>query len=155
MNAIAEPLPASSPAPLVRRSKPLLSLSGVLSLLGNRSQFQVLREIDSGGILWAFDCRAAGPKRLLRVLPAALADFMQGRDCKLQWPDVVALLVPPEPRLCVAWLAHILNVTPEHIYNLVRAKALSFCARGRRGRGGSALVPRNDFVRFLRQRRVL
>ena len=89
--------PVSAPATVPRqRSKPLLPLRGVCSLV-DKDENSVLELIESGEIAWAFDVALAqrrGRKRELRMLPAAVADYLKGRPCELDQPTVFGLLVP-------------------------------------------------------------
>ena len=85
MNAVAEPV---SPAATMsrQRSKPLLPVRGVCSLI-ERDEDHVLKLILDGSIGWAFNVALEakrGRNRYLRILPAAVADYMHGRTCSLK-----------------------------------------------------------------------
>jgi hypothetical protein len=74
-----------------QRSKPLLPVRGVCSLV-DENEKKVVNLIEEGAIAWAFDI-SLGRRMCLRVLPAAVADYLQGRTCELKWADVFGLLM--------------------------------------------------------------
>ena len=153
MNAV------STPAPVPRRgSKPLLNLRAVVSLV-DRTKDEVLEMVEDGSILWAWDVALSqrdGRKRELRILPAAVADFLSGRQCQLEWADVLRLLLPrAEPLIRSSDISRILNISGTHLYDLARRKVLSPCSTWHAGRGGQAKFTAWSFVDFLKARRVL
>ena len=156
MTAIAEPV--STPAPATRlRSKPLLPLRGVCSLV-DKDEDEVLKLIESGEIAWAFDVALAqkrGRKRELRILPAAVADYLKRRKCNLDWEAVCDLLRPDGPTIRVNKLAQILNVSADHVYHCVERRQIIACPSRRKGPGGSGRVATANFIKFLQKRRVL
>jgi hypothetical protein len=112
MNAVAET--ASPPATMLRqRSKPLLPVRGVMSLI-DRDEYQVLRLIEEGELAFAFDVASdpeRGRNRELRILPACVADYLRGHTSSLEWADVLRLLLPhDEPILLGTEITRILNV---------------------------------------------
>src|ERR1035438_8270003 len=131
MKAVAEPVSLPSPVPRRRRGKPLLPVRGVCSLI-DRDENQTLRLIEEGQIAWCFDLTldpAHARAKELRVLPAAVADYMRGQTCSLKWPDVLALVVPQDgPHVSSVQIMRALNVSGEHVYNLVRRKVLIPCS---------------------------
>jgi hypothetical protein len=156
MNAITAALLEGCPkSPAGQRQQPMLPIRGVVSLL-DRDEDAVLRLIEDGDLLWAFDV-ALQPKRArkkaLRVLPQAVDDYRAGRKCALQWPDVQRLLLAggeqtmPSPS-CV----RLMNVCQAHVAALLRHRELLVCKDGRRGRGGAALVWTYSFTDFLKRR---
>ena len=157
MSVAAEPIPSSAPV-LRQRSKPLIPLRGVVALLG-KSKDEVLELIDGGGLLWAWDVALSpkdGRKRELRILPAAVADFLSGRPCSLEWADVCRLLLPhDEPVILSSDISRVLNVSVTHLYDLARRKVLAPCSPWRKGPGGQAKFPTKSVVDFLKSRRVL
>ena len=154
MNASAESV--SRPAtPQRHKTKPLLSVRGVCSLV-DKSQNKVLELIESGEIAWAFDVSLAqkpGRKRHLRILPAAVADYLKGLTCELKWADVLGLMLPDAPAILACEITRVLNVSSEHTYNLIDQKQIIASPTRRRGPGGSARVPAKSFVQFLQKRR--
>ena len=48
---------------------------------------------------------------------------------------------------------HVLNCSDPHVYALIRRRLMVPCSRARRGRYGSARVPRNSYLNFLKSRR--
>ena len=154
MNSVAEPV--SVPSGMPRRSKPLLPLRGICSLI-DRNEDQTLRLIEEGQIAFAWDF-ALDPSRArakeLRILPAAVSDYMRGQPCSLRWADVLALVAPDDgPEVLSTQIMRALNVSGEHVYNLARRKVLVPCSTWRRGRGGHARFPRQTFIDFLEERR--
>ena len=157
VNAVAElASPPIAPAPR-QRSKPLLPLRGVCSLV-DKDENQVLELLESGEIAWAFDVALAqrrGRKRELRVLPSAVADYLKGRTCEIDQPTVFGLLLPDGPTIPANQIARILNVSVDHVYHLIDRKQIIASPTRRRGPGGSALVPTTSFIKFLAERRCL
>ena len=95
MNASANPVSPSATMPW-QRSKPLLPLRGVCSLIdGNEDQ--VLALIEEGKLAWAWNV-ALDPKRgrcrELRILPRCVADYLRGQTCPLEWANVLRVLLP-------------------------------------------------------------
>ena len=156
MSAAAEPVPPAVTVPRFH-SKPLLPVSGVCSLV-DRDADDVLALMESGEIAWWFDFRLAqkrGTKRHLRVLPAAVADFLKRRKCELDFDDVWSLLRPDGPTIRAKELAHILNVSVDHVYHLIERRQIIACPSRRKGPGGSGRVAATSFSKFLQKRRVL
>src|ERR1039457_5818270 len=95
-----------------QRSKPILPVRGVMSLV-DKNEDQVLRLIEDGSLVWAFDVALdpkRGRRRELRVLPAAVADYLRGQSCGLEWADVLRLLLPhDEPVILSREITRILN----------------------------------------------
>ena len=139
-----------------QRSKPLLPVRGVMSLV-DKNEDQVLGLIEDGKLAWAFDV-ALDPKRgrnkELRILPAAVADYLRGQACLLEWPEVLRLLLPhDEPMLLSRDITRILNVSGTHTYHLARRKLITPRSTWRRGPGGCARFATKSFVEFLKSRR--
>jgi hypothetical protein len=156
MDTPTQPVSPPATAPRQRRGKPLLPVRGVCSLI-DRDEDQTLRLIEDGQIAWCFDL-TLDPKRArakeLRVLPAAVADYMKGQPCSLTWLDVLALVLPHDgPEVLAPQIARALNVSGEHVYNLARRKVLAPRSTWKRGRCGSARFAMKSFVEFLRSRR--
>jgi hypothetical protein len=157
MKAAAEPVPVSPAAMVSRaRSKPLLPVRGVMSLI-DQNEDQVLRLIEDGQLAWAFDMSLdtkRGHSKELRILPAAVLEYMRGRTCSLEWPAVLSLLLPPdEPIILGTEITRVINCCSTHIYALARRKLITPCSSWRRGRGGSARFVAKSFVDFLKSRR--
>ena len=143
-------------APPQRRGKPLLPLRGVCSLV-DRDEDQTLALIEEAKIAWAFDV-SLDPKRAskkeLRILPAAVADYLRGRDCSLTWQDVLDLMLAPNASaISTKALTDSLNVSNTHVLNLAKQKALRPCSPWRKGPGGSAHFQRQTVIDFLKERR--
>ena len=95
MNTTLEPRPSQAAAPV--RGRPLLPVRGVMSVL-DVGEREVLAAIEDGSLLWAWDLSLQperARRKLLRVLPECVEDFSSGRACRLEWPDIFALLLPP------------------------------------------------------------
>jgi hypothetical protein len=140
-----------------RSGKPLLTICAVRSLL-DRNEDQVLRLIDGGGLAWVFDVGLEprpAKKRTLRVLPAAVADCINGRPCALTWPEVLALLLPQSSTLNSSELAQTLNVSRSHVLALARRRLIKTCSPWHRGRGGAGRFSTNSVTDFLRSRRAV
>jgi hypothetical protein len=155
MNGVDEPVSPLVPMPR-QKSKPLLPVRGVCSLIG-KDEDQVLKLIKDGGIAWAFNVALdakRGRNRHLRILPAAVADFMHGRTCLLKWPDVLGLMLPDAPMMLASDITRVLNVSCDHVYHLIDRKQIIADSTRRQGPGGSARVPAKSFVQFLQARRL-
>jgi hypothetical protein len=139
-----------------RAGKPLLPIRGVTSLL-DRNEDEVLGLIENGSLPWSFDLSLQperARKKELRVLPASVADFLLGRKCLLEWPDVLNLLLAPNaPTLTTGELTQVLNVSNTHLLALARRKAIEPCSKWRRGPGGSGHFSRQSVINFLSNRR--
>ena|ERR1035437_6704982 len=157
MTGIAEIVPAPA-APQRQRSKPLLPVRGVVSII-DKSEDQVLALIEEGKLAWAWDVALAirrGHRREIRVLPATIADFLRGHTCSLEWADVLRLLLPhDEPVILSSDIIRVLNISSTHLYALARRKQLAPCSTWRSGPRGGAQFPTKNFVGFLKARRVL
>jgi hypothetical protein len=149
--------PVSQPTSPVRpRSKPLLPVRGVMSLV-DKNEDQVLRLIDEGKLAWVWDVRLdtkRGRNKELRILPACVAGYLRGQPCTLEWPDVLRLLLPHDEAVIQSKdITRILNVCGTHTYHLARRKLLAPCSTWRRGRGGCGRFTAKSFVEFIRSRR--
>jgi hypothetical protein len=141
---------------MMPRSKPLLPVRGLCSLL-DKSQRQVVQLIEDGSLTWCWDV-SLNPKharkRELRILPAAAAEYLRGRPCSLEWPEVLRLLLRDDgPVILSKDIIRVLNITGEHAYALARRKLLGPCSTWHRGRGGCARFATKSFVEFLKSRR--
>ena len=148
MNATIQP-PAA-------RGRPLLPVCGVVSLL-DKDEDQVLRMVDEGDLLWAWDV-ALQPERArrkeLRVLPECVEDHLAGRKCRLEWPDVLGLILPHDRTVLeTGEIERPLNVSGTHVFALARRRCLKVARKGRVGPGGSMRVTAFSFVQFLKARR--
>jgi hypothetical protein len=133
-----------------------MPIRGVMSLLGKSDDREIVGLIESGDLLWAWDL-SLEPERArrkeLRVLPECVEDFLQGRTCSLEFPQVLDLLVSSEDEpLLATHVQAALNITERHAYALIRRKLLLTATPGRRGHGGSARIHRYSFVEFLKRR---
>jgi hypothetical protein len=136
----------------------MLPIRACISLL-DRNEDQVLSLIEEGKLPWVFDV-ALDPKRgrnrELRILPAAVADYLRGKECSLEWADVLSLVLPHDrPEILSRDITRILNVSGTHTYHLARQKLLVPCSAWRRGRGGCGRFTAGSFTKFLKDRRVL
>jgi predicted DNA-binding transcriptional regulator AlpA len=154
MNGVAEPV--SPPATVPRKkSKPLLPVRGVCSLVG-MNEDEVLGLIQSGAIRWAFDvslARRRQRRKHLRILPAAVVDYIKGQTCGLKWPDVFALLLPDAPTIRAHEVSRLLNISGDQVYRLIDGGQIVACSARRRGPAGSARIPVASLVRFFQKRR--
>jgi hypothetical protein len=153
MDAPTEAVSTPAVAPR-RQSKPLLPVNAVGSLLDVDND-AVLRLIKNGSLAWAWNV-SVNPKprrRCLRVLPAAVADWMGGRACSLKQADVFGLLVPEGPVITSLDLYRVLNISPDQLYRLVKAHQLIPCSTWGRGPKGKARFAPARVIQFLQQRK--
>lgn len=157
MNAVADPVSPLA-TPQRQRSKPLLPVRGVVSII-DKNEDQVLALIEEGKLAWAWDVALdtkRGRRRALRILPAAVADYLRGQTCSLDLADVLRLLLPhDEPVILSRDITHALNISSTHLYALARRKQMVPCSTWRTGPSGCARFPAKNFIGFLKARRVL
>jgi hypothetical protein len=115
--------------------------------------------VEDGSLAWCWDV-SLDPKRSrkkeLRILPAAVAEYLRGRPCSLAWEEVLRLLLPHDgPEILSKDIVRVLNITSEHAYSLARRRLIILCSGGRRGRGGCGRFTAASFTKFLKARRVL
>ena len=126
MKATAEVIQTASPTAAPRPLKQAFApLRGVMALV-DKDENKVLELVETGALVWAWDVASVqkdGRKRELRVLPAALADYLKGVPCELEWPDVFSLLTPDGPTITASEIARVLNVSSDHGIQLDRGKA--------------------------------
>ena len=138
------------------RAKPLLCLCGVRSLAG-KNEDQVLRLLEEGQILWAFDLSLKPQKsrKELRVLPAAVADYLLGRTCSLEWPQVFNLILPCHKQaLITGEITLALNISGSHLSALAERKQVKQLSAGGHGPGRAARFSTESVIEFLKARRV-
>lgn len=156
MNAVAEPVSPSATIPRQRRGKPLLSVGAVKSLI-DKTEDQVKGMAEDGSLAWVFEVSSdpnRAHKKELRILPAAVASYLRGQPCLLEWADVLRLMLPhDEPMILSKDITRILNVSSSHTYHLARRKLIVPCSTWHRGRGGCARFSAKSFVDFLKTRR--
>jgi hypothetical protein len=137
--------------------RPLLPIQGVVSLI-DENKDRVIQLVEEGQLLWAWnlalDCED-GRKKMLRILPSAVEDFLAGRECLLEWADVEALLFPEgvEPLRAVEAYSR-LNIHESLLYSFINrgeVKAVSSWRPG--GLLGSARLDRGSVVSWLKSRR--
>jgi hypothetical protein len=119
----------------------------------DKNEDRVLELIEDGSLAWAFDVSIVRKRRELRILPAAVASYLQGHTCELKWADVLGLLLPDATTILASEITRMLNVCCDHTYHLIDRKQIVACPTRRRGPGGSARVPSKSFTQFLQQRR--
>jgi hypothetical protein len=126
--------------------------------LVDKNEDQVLRLIEDGSLLWAFDVALDtkhGRRKDLRILPACVADYLRGQESSLEWADVLRLLMPEGPVILSKNITRVLNISSTHLYNLARRKQMVPLSTWRSGPGGCARFPARNFVKFLKSRRFL
>jgi hypothetical protein len=111
--------------------------------------------IENGRLRWAFNVAASQNQhsKELRILPQCVGDFLAGRECTLRFEDVAAAMIGGRAEsLRATDIARALNVSPSHVYSLIRKGELKACSRWHRGSRGSARVSVESFLGFLRRR---
>lgn len=156
MKAIAEAVPVSQPAAMLRKgSKPLLPVRGVMSLV-DRNEDEVLAMVEEGKLAWAFDVALDtehGRSKELRILPACVASYLRGQACSLDWGEVLRSLLPHDgPVILSKEIARVLNISGTHLYALARRKQIVPSSTWRTGKGGCARFAAKNFVEFLKSR---
>ena len=152
MNAVAEPA-SPPPAPARPRSKPLLPVRGVCSLV-DKNENRVLELIRTAALLGRSTCRLSASGGRLESFPRrSQIHICKGAPVELKWVDVFGLMLPDAPSLLASDITRMLNVSCDHTYHLIDRKQIVACPSRRRGPGGSARVPAKSFIQFLQQRR--
>ncbi len=137
--------------------RPMVGMEGIKSFIG-MNEDEVLGEIATGKIKWAFDLSAGADRQFLRVLSLSM-------DCwkyaALKQPatldGVIDLILPAGSKVTGivkgTSLQFSFNVVSEHILNLLRAGRLKL-ARGQTGwstgPNGTPLITRASVETFLR-----
>ena len=144
--------------------RPMLGMNAAKAVTGFNED-EVLAEIASGRIKWAFDLssrRSAGDARsLVAILTRSLVAYI---DPELRQPETVEevanAVLPPSSvitgNLRGTELQFAFNVTSEHVLNLLRAGLIKESSKSnwRPGRGGSPTIIRASVVALLKNRRL-
>jgi hypothetical protein len=112
--------------------------------------------IEDGRIAWAFNICASNKARRkeLRILPVALADYKAQRPCPITWAQVLWQTLPSNaPEFPCVQVSHVLNCSNTQVIALVKTRSLKVVRPWRRGVGGTAMITRDSFIRFLQYRR--
>jgi len=121
----------------------------------DKDEDAILRLIESGDLLWAWNVAAKATRgaKEMRVLPKCVGDFAAGRECRIEFEDVVQALTRGETEtLAASEVSAVLNVSSTQVYNLIASRQLMALSTWRTGPGGSARVSVDSFTRFLRER---
>jgi hypothetical protein len=137
------------------RGAPLLTVDGVSGVFDTSREI-IFEALDSGDILWAWNISAYPEKRReIRILLEAGRDFWMAKQCYLKWPEVVKLILPHDKKfLTTTEIARSLNAQAEHVRQLMLHKILKPVAPGRRGIYGAMQFPTEQFITFLKERRL-
>jgi hypothetical protein len=136
---------------------PLLPVRGVMALV-DLNEDQVLELIEDGRLAWSWNLALNGDAgaREIRVLPAAVADYAQGKKSDLGWDSVLRLVLPSDAlTVSTVELARAFNVSSTHVVNLQQRKEFSLALKPakRCGPGSSAEYLFLSVVEFLKRRR--
>ncbi len=134
----------------------MFPIRGLVALL-DKNEDQVLRLVEDGDLLWAFDLSLI-PERArskeLRVLAQCAHDYLAGRKSELEWENVARLVLPhDEPILTSLEIQRSCNVSCAHVTALIRRRQLECVSKGHTGPKGSARVTASSFTNFLERRR--
>lgn len=137
-------------------TKPLLPVRGVVSLI-DRDEDAVLKLLEIGDIGWAWDLSLEGRlgrTKEIRVLPAAVADYMMGRPCAMEWTEVLQMLLPAGVHtLRTPRVTRLLNISFTHLFSLGRRKLIRSVGTWGPGPAGAANWDTQSIVNFLQARR--
>ena len=132
----------------------LIPIRGVMPVV-DADEDAVLALIEDGKLLWAFNL-AANPRRgakELRIYPPCIADYMDGRECKISFEEVAGALTSARTdTIRAAEITTALNVSGAVTYGFIRAGELKACSTWKRGPRGSARVSVASFVSFMARR---
>ena len=94
-------------------------------------------------------------RKALRVLPSAVADFLLGKKCLLEWPQVVNLILPRNNgTLRTSQITLALNISQAHLYSLASRQIVKRVSKGRRGPEGGDRFSSDSVIEFLKARLV-
>jgi hypothetical protein len=139
---------------IARTRVPLMDLQSVACFLNASSEYQILKMIDDGELLWTFDIRGTGGKAVLRVLTWSVHCFQNRIEQDSDFNAVADMIFPAHflffplrdaaRRLCCC---------RNHVNRLVMAGDLR--ATGPKvGLKGELKIERGSLVQFLKKRRM-
>ena len=142
--------------------RPMLGMNAAKAVTGFNED-EILAEIFSGKIKWAFNLAAADTERqFVIILTRSLVCFCEPTLTQPETLEGVANAVLPQQSLVTGNLRgtdlqKAFNVTSEHVLNLIRAGRVTESRKSatHQGRGGSPTITRASVVQFLKQRRLL
>lgn len=155
----------STPALAGRKPRALMCVQSAMWAL-DLNEDEVLRLIDDGQLLWAFDISSPGARcRDIRILSDSVAAIMQGRpvaalnETSIQEAWVVSRIFPAAEFVKVKEVARILSCSSTHVFHLVHSGAVqaeptSWASR-RSGPKGSPVIYTQSLQRWLLKRRVV
>jgi hypothetical protein len=150
--AVTPPAPRPKPAwaagsPPFHIERPFVSVWVAASVLNCR-EHRVAAWLEDGSLPFAFNIARPGVRRAcVRIATAALQGCLGGRQPFAAQADFLEATFPPGiPVYEPARLAWMMQCDYDHIYNLIRARALADV--GRR----SYEVSRESLLRFLKER---
>jgi hypothetical protein len=164
MNAVIAETAISPPPRPDARPRPLMPIPAVMWRL-DVDEDQVLRLIEDGELLWAFNLAAArATRRTIRVLSESVSDYLAGqvRTCgdnkaEAEWQRVASLVFPDKPVIVTCELARALSCGRDLAMNLVRKNHVRVVSgrRWRSGPGGSPRIDTASAKEWLKGRRIL
>jgi hypothetical protein len=139
-----------------KRGAPLLSVNGVSGIF-DFSHDRIRAAIDCGDIVWSWNIALHHQEgmREIRILMESARDFWMGKSCLLKWPDVLKLLLPHDGKfLTTPEIVRCLNIDAEYLRQLSLKGILKPISPGRRGPTGARQYSTEQFVSFLKERRL-
>lgn len=156
--------PMYEPVSFILR-RPLLSLNTACAI-ADLHEDEITRAVENREIQYAFNVAApGGARRCIRIHAASLRDYLDNkrdawrREGFSHTQAAVSQLFPALSQNIHACptVCRIVNVSREHVSQLIRTGAIRLAPGGRphRGRDGSASVTRESVVQWLISRRIL
>lgn len=141
------------------RFRPLSDVKTVLRDLGEfeLDAPQVLELVESG-VLVGFDISGSGDRQCLRVLTKSIEFFRQHQGRRyhdLEWPQIFRQIVRHQkPVVTGLEIRRACLCDRGHVENLVKAGNLVAVKKSAPGPGGSWVISRESFERFLNVRKI-
>ena len=145
-------------APQAHQPRPLMAISAVSWKL-DAPEDQVMRLLEDGRLLWAFNISVHGSdgcRLVVRVLTQSVLHFqIHGQDQDRSWEAVKELIFNRAPAtLNTCEMSRILGCSRLHTFNLIHAGLLKVTRPARRGRTGSPAIDKEAAAAWLKSRRL-
>jgi hypothetical protein len=137
---------------------PLISISVARSVLFCDAK-EIFALVETGALLFAFDIRTKSARQVcLRILTQSLVDHLQKKtpDRNLDEVKIYQSIWPEPKQICASArvIARTMSCDADHVNKLLKEKCLLEFTR-RDGRTQTPKIGRENFLQFLKTRRVL
>lgn len=140
------------------RFRPLVNANAAMAML-DRTALEIDALCDEARLI-AFDIRAVGERKELRILASSIARLQTGQTPLVpldDWPEIFTRICGPQknkPALTGVDVQRSLNCDSGHVINLLNEKLLRVVpgTDWQRGPGGSPSIVTSSFEQFLKGR---